>query len=70
MAKEELEIEIGPGGKVTVRTIGIKGPRCVDVAEMLARIIGHEEGREMTSEFYESEAHIEQHQRVDVSRPQ
>ena len=27
MANEEFEIEISPSGKVTVRTIGIKGPR-------------------------------------------
>ena len=43
--REELEIEIGPSGKVTARTIGIKGPRCLDVAELLARIVGREESR-------------------------
>ena len=43
MAKEELEIEIGPDGKVTVRTIGIKGPHCLDVAEAVARIVGQEQ---------------------------
>ncbi len=68
MAKEELEIEISPDGKVTVRTIGIKGPRCIDVAEMLARIIGHEEQRDLTSEYYETEQQINQHQQVDIWR--
>ena len=32
MANEEFEIEISPTGKVTIRTIGIKGPRCLDYA--------------------------------------
>ncbi len=59
MAKEELEIEIAPDGKVTVRTIGIKGPRCLDVAEAIARILGTEEGRELTSEYYEAEQNVE-----------
>ncbi|MCR4414334.1 MAG: DUF2997 domain-containing protein [Thermoguttaceae bacterium] len=57
MAREEIEIEISPSGKVTVRTIGIKGKRCLDVAEALARIIGREESRELTSEYYETEVH-------------
>ena len=43
MAKEEFEIEISPSGKVTVRTIGIKGPRCIDCADAIARIVGRDE---------------------------
>ncbi len=66
MAKEEIEIEIGPTGKVTARTIGIKGPRCLDVAELLARIVGREESRELTSEYYETESHVQQH--LDVKQ--
>lgn len=55
MAQEELEIEISPTGKVTVRTIGVKGPRCVDLGEMVARIIGSIESSQLTSEYYEIE---------------
>jgi len=66
MAQEELEIEIGPDGKVSVRTRGIKGPRCIEVAEMLARIIGREESRQLTSEYYEAETHQQQH--LDIHR--
>jgi len=66
VAKEEIEIEISPDGKVKARTIGIKGPRCLDVAELLARIVGREESRELTSEYYETEAHTERH--IDVQQ--
>ena len=66
MAREEIEIEISPDGKVKARTIGIKGPRCLDVAELLARIVGREESRELTSEYYETEVHHEH--RVDVKQ--
>ncbi len=64
MDHEEIEIEIAADGKVTVRTIGIKGPRCVDVAEAIAQLIGREESRRLTEEYYEAtiqaQAHIEQ----------
>lgn len=64
MAREELEIEISPQGKVTVRTIGIKGPRCLDVAEALAQIVGQEQDRELTSEYYEADQVVSQHQNL------
>lgn len=64
MAREEIEIEISPSGKVTARTVGIKGPKCLDVAEMLVRIIGREESRELTSEYYEAQQEVDQHVEV------
>ena len=64
MKDEEIEIVIGADGKVVVRTIGIKGPRCLDVAEAIAQIIGREESRRLTEEYHEagiqSHAHVEQ----------
>lgn len=54
MAEEELEIEIAPNGQVTVRTHGIKGPACMDYADLMARIVGREEHREKTPEYYEA----------------
>jgi hypothetical protein len=66
MAREEIEIEISPSGKVTAKTIGIKGTRCLDVAEMLAQIVGREESRELTGEYYEAEVHTEH--RIDVQQ--
>jgi hypothetical protein len=66
---EELEIEIAADGQVTIRTIGIKGPRCVDVAEAVARLIGREESRQLTEEYYETslqaQVHLEQKLRLD-----
>ena len=59
MAHQEIEIEIGADGKVTVRTKGIKGPACVDVAEMFAQIIGREESRQLTAEYYENSEHLQ-----------
>lgn len=66
MAREELEIEISPSGKVTARTIGIKGTRCLDLAEFLAKIVGREESRELTSEYYEAAEQVQEH--IDVKQ--
>ena len=37
-----------------MRTSGIKGPRCVDVAEAIAQIVGREESRQLTDEYFEA----------------
>jgi hypothetical protein len=55
MADRELEITIAPDGKVTVRTKGIKGEACMQYADLLVQIVGREEERQRTAEFYEHE---------------
>ncbi len=66
MGDEEIEIVIGADGKVVVRTIGIKGSRCLDVAEAIAQIVGREESRRLTEEYYEAgiQVHAQVEQRV------
>ena len=65
---EEIEIEISPSGKVTVRTKGIKGGRCLEVAESFVQLLGREESRELTSEFYEEEVEVQRHQSIKQHR--
>jgi len=66
MAQEEMEIEISPDGKVTVTTKGIKGPACMQYADLMVQILGREEHREKTAEFYEAGQQVER--RVDVKQ--
>ncbi len=66
MAHEELEIEIGPDGKVTVTTKGIKGPACMDYADLMVQILGREEHREKTAEYYETAETVQR--RIDVKQ--
>jgi len=58
MSQEELEIEIDSTGKVTMRTKGVKGPVCMEYADLLAQIVGREESREKTNEYYEATEHV------------
>ncbi|MFN4904741.1 MAG: DUF2997 domain-containing protein [Planctomycetota bacterium] len=66
MSQEEIEIEVDKNGRVTIRTLGIKGKRCLDVAEALAEIIGKEQERTITSEFYESEIQVQN--RIEIRK--
>ena len=67
---EEIEIEIDPSGKVTVRTKGIKGASCLDAVEALVKLLGREEFRELTTEYHEQPVHeratISQQLRTDT----
>jgi hypothetical protein len=68
MAREEFEIEISSAGKVTVRTVGIKGPACLDFADLFAQIIGKEDSRQLTSEYYETETETQRHVEQKLKR--
>jgi hypothetical protein len=68
MNDEEIEIEISADGKVVVRTLGIKGPRCLDVAEAIAQIVGREESRELTEEYYEAGIQVQSQVQQRVRR--
>jgi hypothetical protein len=52
--RKELEITIGPDGKVTVHVKCVPGQSCVDESKFLEEALGGKiESRELTSEYYE-----------------
>ena len=52
MAKPQFDIAIGKDGKVTVRVEGASGAECMALSDMLKHIVGKEESRELTPEYY------------------
>ncbi len=52
MERPEFDITISPGGKVTVHVKGAKGARCMELADLIAEIVGREDERHRTSEYY------------------
>ena len=52
MQRPEFEIVINKTGQVTATVMGVKGARCLEYAELLKQIVGHEERRELTAEYY------------------
>jgi hypothetical protein len=65
---QEIEIEIDKTGKVTMRTKGVKGKDCMKLADLVAQIVGREESREKTSEFYETSEQVVARQEVKQTR--
>jgi len=63
MSKPEFEIVISKTGKVTVEVKGVKGPQCIEYAELIKKIVGHEEERHLTADYYapEGEVRIDTH---------
>ena len=51
-----------------MRTKGIKGEACMDVADLLARIVGQEQSRSKTSEYYETQVEVKDHIHINQRR--
>ncbi len=69
MSQPEFDISIGKDGKVTVRVHGVSGEECLQLSDMLKEIIGREESREMTSEFYGPGGAVRIETHVRAQRP-
>ena len=62
MNKPEFEIVISKTGKVTVEVKGVKGPQCLEYAEVIKEIVGREEERRLTADYYSPDIEV----RIDV----
>jgi Protein of unknown function (DUF2997) len=58
MAQPEFDIAIGKDGKVTVTVRGVSGQQCVALSDMLKEIIGKEDSRALTPEYYGSPGRV------------
>ncbi len=52
--KHEIEFTIKPDGKVEFTIKGMKGKRCVPIAELF-KLLGETETDQATAEYYETE---------------
>jgi hypothetical protein len=52
MAGPQFDIQIGKDGKVKLRVEGASGAECIALSDMLKEILGKEESRELTPEYY------------------
>ena len=58
MERPEFEITIGKNGMVTVEVKGTSGKRCLELADLIKEIIGHEEKRTLTAEYYAPDSKV------------
>jgi hypothetical protein len=68
MEHPEFNITITRNGKVKVHVEGVKGQRCVELADLIKEIVGHEEERLLTSDYYAQEGKVKIHTDVSVHR--
>lgn len=52
MERPEFDIVIGRNGKVTVEVKGTSGKRCIELADLIKEIVGHEDQRTLTDEYF------------------
>lgn len=52
MKKPKFDITIGKDGKVTVKVHGVSGSKCIELTDMVKEIVGREESRRITDEYY------------------
>lgn len=52
MSTPQFDIRIDKNGKLTVKVSGVSGEECMRLSDMIAEIVGREETREKTSEYY------------------
>ncbi|HKQ48036.1 MAG TPA: DUF2997 domain-containing protein [Phycisphaerae bacterium] len=62
MERPEFEITITRAGKVKVHVKGVKGQRCVELADLIKEIVGREDERKLTDDFYALDGKV----RIDV----
>ncbi len=59
METHEFDIEIKRGGEIRIHVKGVKGPGCMDYADLFETILGASGTREQTSEYYEQPTGVE-----------
>jgi len=65
MKKPSFDITIDKTGRMTVHVKGSGGKACLQLADMLRQIVGHEESRRLTSEYYSGDGDV----RIDANAP-
>jgi hypothetical protein len=58
MERPEFNVTITPKGKVKVEIKGVKGQRCIELADLLREIVGKEEQRQLTADYYAPDAKV------------
>ena len=67
MRRPEFEIVISKTGEVTVEIKGVRGPQCLEYADLIREIVGHEESRRLTVDYYAPDSQVRIDTRVKDS---
>jgi hypothetical protein len=65
MSRPQFDITIAADGSVRVKVSGSSGEECLELTEMLRQIVGREESRELTPEYYGPDGRVRIDARVE-----
>ena len=65
MARIDLDIKIGPDGKVTFHVQGLPGDKCLEITKDLEKELGEVLNREYTSEYYMQEDDVREKSKLE-----
>ena len=67
MAKKQLKIKLLPNGKIEMKTVGIKGKKCLGYVELFKLLADIKiEKQELTSEYYEDEQTVQENSNQEI----
>ena len=69
MERPEFDITISRTGKVKVHVQGVKGQRCIELADLIKEIVGQEEDRQMTGDYYALDGKVRIQNQVKERNP-
>ncbi len=55
----ELEIVIGPDGKVVLDIKGVKGRACLKIADLFKKILGSPSDKKLKTDYYEPDTQVQ-----------
>lgn len=66
--QHEIDVTIGKDGKLHVHVKGAKGSQCLELADFIRDLMGKEDSRQLTSEYYEQEGSVRMNVQVRNKR--
>ena len=68
MDRPEFDITVDKDGKLHVQVKGVHGRKCMELADLIRDIVGTEESRKATSEFYGLDEQVRMNVQVKQKR--
>ena len=58
MGRPEFDITIGKDGKVRLKISGARGEECMKLADLVREIVGREDSRQKTADYYADDGKV------------
>ena len=64
---KKIQIKLSPNGEIEMKTLGIKGKKCLDYIEILKKLVDvNVTNTELSQEYYETETEVNVDDRAEI----